>query len=40
MSVSKFKRILWTLNEFVKASSNGISMTELSDKWAKFVDER
>ena len=34
MSVSKFKRILWTLNEFVKASSNGISMNELSDKWA------
>lgn len=34
MSVSKFKRVLWTLNEFVKASSSGISMNELSDKWA------
>lgn len=34
MSVSKFKRVLWALNEFVAASPHGISMQELSDKWA------
>lgn len=33
MSVSKFKRVLWALNEFASASSRGISMTELSAKW-------
>lgn len=33
MSISKFKRALWALNEFVNASPRGISMKELSDKW-------
>lgn len=33
MSVSKFKRVLWALNEFVNAFPKGISMQELSDKW-------
>lgn len=33
MSVSKFKRVLWALNEFASASPSGISMTELSAKW-------
>lgn len=34
MSVSKFKRALWALNEFANASPNGITMRELSDRWA------
>lgn len=34
MSVSKLKRVLWALNEFVNASHTGISISELSDKWA------
>lgn len=34
MSVSKFKRVIWALNEFVNASSRGISMYEMSRKWA------
>ncbi len=34
MSVSKFKRNLWALKEFANASPAGISMKELSDKWA------
>ena len=34
MSVSKFKRALWALNEFVNASPRGITAKELSDKWA------
>lgn len=33
MSVSKFKRALWALNEFVNAFPRGISAQELSDKW-------
>lgn len=34
MSVSKFKRVLWALNEFVNASPRGITMGELSRKWS------
>lgn len=34
MSVSKFKRALWALREFVNAVPEGISMREFSDKWA------
>lgn len=34
MSVSKFKRTLWALREFVNAVPGGISMREFSNKWA------
>ena len=34
MSVSKLKRVLWALNEFINASPEGISMEELSNKWS------
>lgn len=34
MSVSKFKRVLWALNEFVNASPRGITMGDLSRNWA------
>lgn len=33
MSVSKFKRVLWALKEFVNASPVGITHRELSNKW-------
>ena len=34
MSVSKFKRVLWALNEFINAYPVGISIEELSKKWS------